>query len=54
VGLVIVGVGVGVRSGLRPADPFVGEVLSGGAVAFFNSAICVSWSKLPPPPLCWA
>jgi hypothetical protein len=42
-----------VRSGLRPADPCMGEVLLGGAAEFFNSAICVSWSELSPPPLAW-
>jgi hypothetical protein len=40
-----------VRLGLRPSEPRVGEVLLGGAVAFFNSNICVSWSELSPPPL---
>jgi hypothetical protein len=39
-----------VRSGLHPADPCAGVVLSGGAALFFNSAICLSWSKLSPPP----
>jgi hypothetical protein len=33
---------------LRPADPCVGEVLSGGAAPFFNSAICVSSPALSP------
>jgi hypothetical protein len=31
------------------ADPCMGEVLSGGAALFFNSAICVLWSELLPP-----
>jgi hypothetical protein len=35
---------------LRPADPCVGEVLSGGAAPFFNSAICVSSPELSPNP----
>jgi hypothetical protein len=34
---------------LHPADPCVGNVLSGGEAAFFNSAICVSWSDCHPP-----
>jgi hypothetical protein len=33
-----------------PAEPCVDEVLSGGTVPFFKSAIYVSWSALPPPP----
>jgi hypothetical protein len=37
------------RLGLRPADPCIGEVLSGSAVLCFNCAICVSWSELSPP-----
>jgi hypothetical protein len=35
---------------LRPTDPCMGEVLSGGAAPFFNSAICVSSPKLSPNP----
>jgi hypothetical protein len=38
-----------VRSGLHLADPCIGEVLSGGAAASFNSSICVSWSVRSPP-----
>ncbi len=38
------------RSSLRPADPCVGEVLSGGAAPVFNSAICVSSPELSPNP----
>jgi hypothetical protein len=37
-----------------PADPCVGEVLSDGTAAFFNRAICVSWSELSPSLPCRA
>ncbi len=45
-----------VRSGLRSADPCMGEVLSGGAAAFFNSTryLCVVVQTVPPPPPGWS
>jgi hypothetical protein len=41
-----------VRSGFRPADQCVGEVLSGGAVQFFITApsVCRGLNCSPPPP----